>query len=173
MKHARLDQAAKKEGFAVGLWQNFQDEPVSRLSLREPVTAKPSDTLREVIARMRDRKLGCAIVADDEDKPIGIFTESTLTQLLNKHGSSVVDDRLEKHMTSPCPWVQLTDPIAFVVEAMQLKNIRFLCVVDGEGRIARLTGQKGLIEFVADHIPGQIMVQRIGGQPFPSDREGA
>ena len=40
-------------------------------------------------------------------------------------------------------------------------------------RIAGLTGQKGLIEFVADHFPGQVMVQRIGGQPYPSDREGA
>lgn len=157
----------------MGLQQNFQNEPVSRLSLREPVTALPNESLREVIVRMREKKLGCAIVVDDQYKPIGIFTESLLTQLLDRHGPLVMDNRIEDHMTCPCPWVNLTDPVAYVLDAMQLKNLRFLCVVDEAGRVAGLTGQKGLIEFVADHFPGQVMVQRIGGEPYPSNREGA
>lgn len=157
----------------MGLQQNFQNEPVSRLSLREPVIAIPTEPIREAIVRMRDKRLGCAIVVDDQDKPIGIFTESLLTQLLDQQGPQVIDNRIEDHMTRPCPWVNLTDPIAYVLDAMQLKNVRFLCVVDEAGRVAGLTGQKGLIEFVADHFPGQVMVQRIGGEPYPSKREGA
>ncbi len=157
----------------MGLQQNFHDEPVSRLSLREPVTAAPSETLRDVIGRMRDKKLGCVIVVDGDDKPVGIFTESALTQLLGRHGGQVVNEPIEKHMASPCTWVKLTDPITYVVEAMQLKNVRFICVVDESGRVAGLTGQKGLIEFVADHFPDQVMVQRIGGTPYSNKREGA
>ena len=102
-----------------------------------------------------------------------MFTESTLTQLLVQNGSQAIEEPIEAHMTQPCPWVKLTDPITYVLDAMQLKNLRFLCVVDAEGCLVGLTGQKGLIEFVADHFPGQIMVQRIGGKPYPAEREGA
>jgi len=157
----------------MGLQQNFQIEPVSRLALREPVLAQPRESVREVIMRMRDQKLGCAIVVGKDKKPIGIFTESTLVQLMAQPGRSAIDDRIEDHMTSPCPWVKLSDPVAYVVEAMQLKNVRFLCVVDDQGRVVGLTGQKGLIEFVADHFPGQVMVQSIGGKPYQTTREGA
>lgn len=157
----------------MGLQQNFQNEPVSRLSLRDPVTATPDETLRQAVERMRDRKLGCTLVVDGDNKPVGIFTESTLTQLLDQRGPQLLDDRIEEHMTEPCPRVALTDPVGYVLEAMQLKNLRFLCVVDDEGRVVGLTGQKGLIEFVADHFPGQVMVQRIGGQPYLAEREGA
>ena len=56
---------------------------------------------------------------------------------------------------------------------MQLKNLRFLCVVDENGQVAGLTGQRGLMEYVAEHFPGEVMVQRIGQPPYLSDREGA
>jgi CBS domain-containing protein len=158
---------------AMGLQQNIQSEPVSRLTLRKPVTISPNETLRDAIIRMREQKLGCAIVVDEESKPIGIFTESKLTQLLAQDGLQVANDSIETHMTQPCPWVTTTDPIIYVLEAMQLKNMRFICVVDDEHRLVGLTGQKGLIEFVADHFQGQVMVQRIGGNPYPAEREGA
>lgn len=157
----------------MGLQQNIQSEPVSRLALREPVTVSAETTLRDAIGQMREARLGCAVIVDANHKPIGLFTESKLTQLLTQQGPKVVDDKIESHATQPCPWVRSTDPIAYVLEAMQLKNLRFMCVVDDEGRLVGLTGQKGLIEFVAEHFPGQVMVQRIGGNPYPAEREGA
>jgi CBS domain-containing protein len=156
----------------MGLQQNLQDEPVRKLSLRVPATAIAETTVRDAIMRMRERKLGCTVVVDDNDKPIGIFTESALTQLMIDPGPQVVDEPIAEHM-SQYAWVKLTDPITYVLEAMQLKNVRFLCVLDEDGRLAGLTGQKSLIEFVADHFPSQVMVQRIGGEPYTTKREGA
>jgi CBS domain-containing protein len=162
-----------KEVATMGLRQNLQNETVSQLSLREPPVATPDETLRDVIASMRSQKLGCAIIVDSDRKPIGIFTESVLTSLLSEQGATIVEEQVRRHMIEPCPCVKSTDPIARVLEAMQVQNLRFLCVVDEQGRVAGLTGQKGLIEFVADHFPSQVMVQRIGGKPYPSQREGA
>ncbi len=56
---------------------------------------------------------------------------------------------------------------------MLLKNVRMLCVVDEQGRVVGLTGQRGLMEYVAEHFPGEVMVQRIGQPSYMSDREGA
>lgn len=156
----------------MGLRENMQSEPLSTLALREPVTAPADATIREAIEQMRSKKLGCVVIVDDAGKPTGMFTESMLTQLLTRDPTDV-EQRVADHMAQRWPQVKLTDPIEDVLDALHLKNVRFLCVVDDEGRLVGLTGQKGLMEYVADHFPGQVMVQRIGGTPFPDKREGA
>lgn len=156
----------------MGLHKNMRNEPVSQLALREPVTVAPTDTMREAIKRMREKKLGCAVVVDQANKPIGLLTESMITHLIAQK-AVVLDDPVKQHMAEQWPWVKLTDPIADVLEAMQLKNLRFLCVIDDAGLLVGLTGQKGLMEYVADHFPKQVMVQRIGGKPYMNEREGA
>ena len=74
-------------------------------------------------------------------------------------------------MAAQVPWVRGSDPVVFVLEAMQLKNVRLLCVVDDQDRVIGLTGQRGLMEFVADYFPGDVTVQRLGLPPYLSDRE--
>lgn len=156
----------------MGLPDNMQNEPVSQLSLREPVTTSLDETIRDAILKMREKKLGCVIVIDEERKPLGMFTESMLTQLI-AHDPATLDQPLKTHIAERWPWVKASDPISYVLDAMKLKNVRFLCVVDEDGRLVGLTGQKGLMEYVADHFPGQVMVQRIGGTPYTREREGA
>jgi CBS domain-containing protein len=156
----------------MGLFENIRSEPVSRLALREPVVVGRDATVRDAITRMREQKLGCAIVVDDERKPIGLFAESRLTQLLRETPAAVYDPIIE-HLEPQWPTVELNDPISRVLTALELDNVRFLIVVDDQGRLAGLTGQKGLMEYVAEHFPRQVIVQRIGGNPYPAEREGA
>lgn len=156
----------------MGLYQNMQVEPLSELALREPIVVSPSITVRDAVLKMRGSNLGCVIAVDEQQKPVGMFTESMLTQLLVTDPAGL-NEPLKAHLSTHWPWVKQTDKIVDVLEAMQMKNIRFLCVVDEEGRLVGLTGQKGLMEYVAEHFPGQVMVQRIGGSPYPSQKEGA
>lgn len=71
----------------MGLQENARSEPVSRFVLREPVTISPESTVRDAVLRMRERNLGCAIVVDEDQKPVGMFTESMLTKLLDRDPS--------------------------------------------------------------------------------------
>lgn len=156
----------------MGLQENIRNDLVNQLQLREPVSVSPEVSLRETVTTMRNRNIGCAAVVDKEFKPVGIFTESMLTELLS-HGPVELEKPVKEYMAKRYPWVRTNDPVAEMLEAMQLKNVRMLCVVDEQDRLVGLTGQRGLMEFVADHFPGQIMVQRVGLAPFPADREGA
>ncbi len=149
----------------MGLFENMHGEPVTRLALRTPVTAA-ADT------RIREAGLGCVIAVDEARTPTGILTESMLTQLLARE-PTVVEDPISAHMSAPCPQVRSTDGIVDVLEAMQRDNERCLGVVDEDGHLTGLTGQKGLMEYVAEHFPQQVMVQRIGGTPYTHHREGA
>ena len=156
----------------MGLQENFRNERVDQLTIRDPVTVGADASVRDAVTLMQKKNLGCAIVIDGNRKPIGIFTESMLTEMLS-HDADGINDSIKKHMAERFPWVKTTDPIADVLEAMQINNTRLLCVVDEKGRVAGLTGQRGLMEYVAEHFPGEVMVQRIGQPSYLSDREGA
>ncbi len=155
----------------MGLKQNFANEPVSQLDIRKPVLAGPDDSVRSAIEHMRSANLGCVIVADEHRQPLGMFTESMVVQLLTRDGAAL-DQPIRLHMAEQWPKVKLSDRITFVLEAMEAKNVRFIGVLDDDGRVVGLTGQKGLMEYVADHFPQQVMVQRAGSRP-PQEREGA
>ena len=156
----------------MGLQENFRNETVEQLDVRDAVQVPNTVTLGETVAKMRELNIGCAFVIDDDQKPIGMLTESMLTELLS-HGPLPLNDPIEKHVANRWQWVKKTDPIADVLEAMELKNIRMLGVVDENDQVVGVTGQRGLMEYVAEHFPGQVMVQRVGQSPYLSDREGA
>lgn len=156
----------------MGLRSNLLKEPVSRLALREPVVVDPATSVRDCIRRMREQNLGCVIAVDSARRPLGIFTEAMLRQLIVSN-EAALDDPVRDHMTSDIQLVRLTDAVVKVLETMQQQKTRFVGVVDDNGRLAGLTGQKGLMEYIAEHFPQQVMVQRLGAAPYLAEREGA
>ncbi|MEQ8791099.1 MAG: CBS domain-containing protein [Pirellulaceae bacterium] len=156
----------------MGLYENMLTEPISRLALRQAITVEPELSVRDAVLRMREKKLGCVIVIDGQQKPLGMFTEAMLRiKLIESRG--ILDDSVQNHMARQFPLAQADDPIVTVLELMQAENHRFVCVVDQAGKIVGLTGQKGLMEYIADHFPQLVMTQRAGAKPPLTDREGA
>lgn len=156
----------------MSLKNNLQTETVDQLNLRKAITISPQSTVRQAVEAMRAGKLGCTIVIDADNKPVGIFTEAILRGELAS-GPECIETPVSEHMAKEFPWVYANDPIETVLEAMETKNHRFVVVVDSAGRVCGLTGQKGLMEYVADHFPEEVMVQRVGSEPYPARREGA
>jgi len=156
----------------MGLLERFKTETVEKLNLRKPIMIDASATVRRAIEEMRAGRLGCAIVVDSDRKPIGVLTEAMVRHLL-AHSPVAIDGPIESVMARNFPWVRATDKIEIVLHAMELKNTRFVVVVDQDGKVCGLTGQKGLMEYIAEYFPRQVMVQRVGTNPYPSNREGA
>lgn len=156
----------------MGLQENLHSETVRELALREPVTVHADMPVREVVEVMKRQRLGCAIVVDAHHKPLGMFTESMLIERLAA-GDRELNTSVSEWMVTQWPCVNRNDPVVDVLDAMRTRNVRFICVVDDGGQLVGLTGQRGLLEYVADHFPSQVMVQRIGGTPHLKSREGA
>ena len=156
----------------MGLIKNMQTDQISGLAIREAVTIGPETVVRDCVKRLRTAGLGCAIVVNGDNKPIGTFTEAMLRHMLIESPGDL-DEPVEKVMARVFPWVNKTDTVDLLLDALELKNTRFVVVVDDDGTVCGLTGQKGLMEYVAEYFPGEVMVQRIGTKPYPSSREGA
>ena len=156
----------------MGLRNKLREETVTRLPMREAVVVSPEATLREAVAKMRDRHLGCAVIADADGNPVAFFTERALIDALLQEVSldtATVSDFAEQGF----PRVSEDDPIVKVWDAVVTGEKRFVLATDDQGQILGLTGQRGLAEYVSEYYPQQIMVQRLGAKPVMQQREGA
>jgi len=148
------------------------EHPVSELTLRPAVTVLWNGQVRDAIRAMRKAQLGCVFVINQEGQPLGKFTEFMLVKLLlNEPGA--VDDPILKHMAVRWAAVRLDDPISHVVRAMQRDCERFVCVLDNDGAIAALTGQKGVMEYIAERFSEVVRSQHVASHVDVEQREGA
>ena len=155
----------------MGLRQNMLHEPVSRLELREAIVVSPEATVGEAIRKMQAHRLGCVVVAHADGIPLGIFTERNVLQLLVE-SPALLEEPVGKHLEPHWISINRSDPIAEVVAAMHKQGLRFVCVNDSDGHCVAITGQKGLLEYIAEHFPRHVLTQTPGAKS-PDEREGA
>lgn len=157
----------------MGLKENLQSEAVSQLPTREAVLLRPESSVQQAVEVLQSKRLGCAIVVDGDGKPLGMFTERSLIELLLQQPENLDQIPVREHLEEDWHGVRSSEPIATLFDLVQKDGVRFVCELDEQGKVVGLAGQKGLSEYVADHFPAEVMVQRIGGQPGMETREGA
>jgi CBS domain-containing protein len=115
--------------------------------VKDVVTAKENDKIRDVAIRMYEKKIGSVVVVDDEGKPIGIVTERDMVYVVAR---ALAPD-------TPVWMVMTEDPIvinenALVTEAMEkmrVQNIRHLPVVNAEGKLVGMISFRDIVDFTA------------------------
>jgi arabinose-5-phosphate isomerase len=94
----------------------------------------PSDTLEKVLVDFSDKRCGCLVVIDKEKRLQGIFTDGDLRRALQRQGEQVLQQRLEKLMTSK-PKAIGSEMLAWealkLMEADQKHPVMVLPVVEG------------------------------------------
>jgi len=156
----------------MSLLKQLEEDKISTLPLRQPVKVSPSTQALEAVKLMKETGLGCAVIVDPTGKPQGVFTESSLIEMLD---SGVALDQAEVADYSDPKFVCVTDtePVLTAWRTIQQDHARFICVTDSDGQFLGLTGQRGLSEYIAECFPMQVMVQRLGETPWSEQREGA
>ena len=112
---------------------------VSDIMVKDVVTAKQDEKIRDVAIRMYEKKVGSVVVVDEEGKPVGIITERDMVYVCARGLSP----------DTPAWMVMTENPItisenALVTEAMEKMrqlDIRHLPVVDSTGKLV------GIISF--------------------------
>lgn len=156
----------------MGFCEDLNTDPVSTLPIRNAPVVQPDTSIQDAIAAMLARSLGCAVIVDSNGFPTGLFTEQALLDALSDKpelkGLAVSD------YSDPAFLVVNTgDPIMRVWDAIENDGLRFVCVVDDQGKLVGVTGQRGIAEYVAECFARQVVVQRLGSTPWMNQREGA
>jgi CBS domain-containing protein len=156
----------------MGLRENLWRHPISQLSLRKALTVSPAMPVRQAVELMRREKIGAVIAINEAGKPTGMFNEKLLIRLL-AYRPEAADEPIGSHLSVRIVCLRRDEPIARLIDVMQKHSLRWVCVVDEEGRAVALTGLRGVMEYVIDYFPRLVKVQPIEAKLSMEHREGA
>ncbi|MBY0396257.1 MAG: KpsF/GutQ family sugar-phosphate isomerase [Thermoleophilia bacterium] len=118
----------------------------------------PDRTVREaLVARTGPRRrTGAVLIVDEDERLLGIFTDSDLARLFEQRREADLDRPIGDVMTRNPVQTAVGAPLGDAVAAMQARKISELPVVDRAGRLAGLVDLTDLIGLVpADREAGE------------------
>jgi arabinose-5-phosphate isomerase len=117
---------------------------------RELRRARPDQTVREVFISLGGprRRTGAVLIEDVENLLLGIFTDSDLARLFERRREADLDRPIGEVMTANPVQVAVGATLAEAVEAMKLRKISELPVVDRGGRLVGLVDLTDVIGLV-------------------------
>ena len=133
--------------------QRMIREPIRLLEPRRPLSLTPSASVREAIGIMREHRIGCVLVVEDE-RLVGIITERDL--LLKLDGTNV--DRPIGALMTPDPEVLTPDaPIVYALNKMSVGGFRHIPLVDDLLRPVGVVSVKDIIDYIVDFFPNDVL----------------
>jgi 2-oxoglutarate ferredoxin oxidoreductase subunit beta len=132
----------------------FVATPIAALNPRVPITVEPHTSLERATRQMKAHNIGCLLVADAQDRLIGIFTErDVLTKV-----AGLVDDlsaaTVADHMTPNPMTLQPDQPVAHALHLMSVHGFRHLPLVDEQNRPTGIISFRDVVGFLKRRLGG-------------------
>jgi len=121
-------------------------DQIEEIMNKEVATAKPEDPLVTAAKTMLERKIGCVVVVADQQKVIGIVTESDLIRCAAS-GHDPNHTLVRDMMKSPPVTCTPQAPVEEAYAHMRQNNIRHLPIVNKDGTLVGIVTMKDLISF--------------------------
>ena len=119
---------------------------VGDLPLAPRVEVRPDERVNRVIERMRDERLGYALVVDG-DRLVGIFTERDVIARVVSAGIDPAKTEVGQVMTESPSTLSHRDPPAYAVHRMLSQSFRHLPITDGRTLLGLLS-IRGVLRYL-------------------------
>jgi CBS domain-containing protein len=117
--------------------------------IKDVVTARKENTVQECMEILFKKNVGSAVIVDEDQKCIGIFTERDAIRVVAQN--IPLNTPLEKVMSKNIYTVSEDTSLHEARATMRLNKIRHLPVVDSKGRLVGLISIRNLYdEFFED-----------------------
>lgn len=153
------------------LAKNLKIDSVSRLQPTPPLRIGPEQAVAEAVALMRQERVGCILVCED-DRLVGIFTERDLMRRVLAAGKPLTLPVAECMTPNPVS-VHRKEPIGAAVRRMEEGGYRHLPVVDEGGRVVGVLSVKRIVHYLVEHFPATIYNLPPDPGVVQHEREGA
>lgn len=138
-----LDEA---QGGHRGLARSVMEDNLNQIE-QEFLSVPPAAPVGDVVRKMKDARLGCALVLDD-GKLVGIFTERDLLNKLTGKNAHT-DTTPVKELMSPNPeTLRETDSVATALNKMSMGRYRHIPVQKADGTYS-VTSIKHVLKYLA------------------------
>ncbi len=111
------------------------------LTAKDPrvITIRPSDTIGALCERLRDQRIGAAIVSSDGQTVEGVITERDVTYGLAVHKSELYALPVSALMTRTVITCSPSEKVSLVASTMLARNIRHIPVVEGKRLVGMIS----------------------------------
>lgn len=121
--------------------------------LQECRIAKLDDTVRNtfVTRRRPGRRTGAVMIVDDQQKLVGIFTDSDLARLLEQQSDMLLGSRVRDVMTRNPHKIEIDSLMPTATQMLAKNQISELPVVDGDDRLLGMIDITDIINWFPDN----------------------
>ena len=123
---------------------------VSEIMKRDVKKAKDSEPVLYAIGLMAKHKISSVVIANEENKPIGILTEKDAIKTISERERPLMI-RLGSVMSTPLVTVSSSSSLSAVLNLMAQKNMNHLPVVESEKLVGIVT-EKDIFRYVLRNI---------------------
>jgi CBS domain-containing protein len=99
-----------------------------------------------VLEVMREKRIGCVLATNTEGKLTGIFTERDALTRVAGEDLDPADTVVRELMTRDPETIKPDHPLAHAVHLMVVGDLRYLPLVDEDGRPSGIIGSRDLID---------------------------
>ena len=133
---------AEREGLA----SSVMEDDISQLE-QEFLSVSPGAPVSEVIKKMKEARLGCALVLDN-GRLVGIFTERDLLNKLTGKNAVAATTAVKDLMSANPETLSDTDSVATALNKMSMGRYRHIPVNKADGSYS-VTSIKHVIKYIA------------------------
>lgn len=109
----------------------------------------PDQLLVDTLVELSDKRCGCVLIVDEEQKLLGIFTDGDLRRTLLSRGSLALETKMKDLMTQTPRWID-RNALAFtalqLMESDQNHPIMVLPVLDEEKRVVGIIKMHDIVQ---------------------------
>jgi CBS domain-containing protein len=124
---------------------------IRALHPRSPLTVPPHAPVREVLALLVDRGVGCVVVVDGDGRAVGIFTERDALLRLNVDYAAHLDAPVSKFMTPAVETLKLDDRVAFALHKMDLGGFRHIPIT-ADGVVVGVISVRDVLRYLTEEL---------------------
>jgi len=110
---------------------------IENVMVSDVITVEAEATVRQAVDLMNTHEIGCLIVVDEEEKPVGILTERDLLRRVLANRKDPVRTKVSQVMSKPLVTVTPHMDLEVAVRLMFKKKIKKLPVVE-DGQLVGL-----------------------------------
>jgi CBS domain-containing protein len=133
---------------------------------RDPCTAKADETIREVAKRMDVRGVGCVVVVDESEKPIGMLTDRDIVMKVLRRRRDPDKVTVGEVMHRELSTAFELEPLERAIFRMHREGVRRIPVRGQGGKLCGILAIDDALQLLASELAG--VAQAVRAQ-FPAD----
>jgi len=126
--------------------RSLREDSVGKLNPAGAVSVPEIATVNSALEVMREKRIGCVLATNKEGKLTGIFTERDALTRVAGEGLDPTDTIVREVMTRDPETIKPDHPLAHAVHLMVVGDLRYLPLVDEDGRPFGVIDSRDLID---------------------------